>query len=47
MPTEQWSDEAIARNIEAALERNVNVDVNDITVEVDNGRVILSGVVPD
>ncbi|WP_449000988.1 BON domain-containing protein [Myxosarcina sp. GI1(2024)] len=47
VPTEQWSDEAIARNIEAALERNVNVDVNDITVEVDNGRVILSGVVPD
>ncbi len=46
VPTEQPIDEAIARDIEAALGRNINVNVEDVTVEVENGVVTLTGTVP-
>ncbi|MFP4101790.1 BON domain-containing protein [Coleofasciculus sp.] len=45
VPTEKLSDEVIARNIEAALERNFNVNVDNVTVKVSNGVVTLSGTV--
>lgn len=35
----------IARNIEAALERNFNVNVDNVTLKVSNGVVTLSGTV--
>lgn len=47
VPTDRPLDEAIARNIEAALERNINVSADDVTVKVENAVVTLSGVVPD
>jgi len=40
-------DEAIARDISAALERNANVNESRVDVEVENGVVTLSGLVPD
>ena len=40
-------DEAIARDISVALERNANVNESRVDVEVDNGVVTLSGLVPD
>lgn len=46
VPTDQPIDEAIARDIEAALGRNINVNVEDVTVEVENGVVTLTGTVP-
>lgn len=42
----KWTDELIAKNIEEALRRNLNVDVEDIDVRVDDGRVELTGNVP-
>lgn len=47
VPNEDLADEAIATDIEGALERNAYVDPNQVTVEVNNGTVTLSGVVPD
>jgi len=45
-PTEDILDETIGDEITAAMDRNANVDVNSIHVEVDKGRVVLSGEVP-
>jgi osmotically-inducible protein OsmY len=36
-------DKLIAQDIEAALERNVYVDAERVTVNVENGRVTLTG----
>lgn len=47
VPTETYHDEAIAKDVIAALERNVNVDARSIDIEVENGTVTLSGTVPD
>jgi len=47
VPTETYHDEAIAKNVIDALDRNVNIDARSIDVEVENGVVTLSGVVPD
>ncbi len=44
--TDSWADERVAEDIEAALERNGNVDVNDVEVKVSDGTVTLSGEVP-
>jgi hyperosmotically inducible periplasmic protein len=45
VPSHRIEDRAIARNIVMALERNSNVNAYDITVEVNNGRVTLTGMV--
>lgn len=46
VPTESFVDQDIAEDIEAALERNLYVVAEDITVEVENGIVTLTGTVP-
>lgn len=46
VPSQRFRDEAIAQAIERALERSINVNVNDVTVEVSDGVVTLSGMVP-
>jgi osmotically-inducible protein OsmY len=46
VPSGSFVDKDIATDIEAALERNLYVDAEDITVEVEEGRVTLSGTVP-
>ena len=45
VPTERYVDKAIAEDIEAALDRNVNIDVDLIELKVENGKVTLSGTV--
>ena len=42
-----WTDERIAKDIELAIERTFNLDVNDVTVKVVNGTVTLTGEVPN
>lgn len=43
VPEKHYVDELIARDIEAAFDRNVEINVNEIDVQVDNGHVILIG----
>jgi hyperosmotically inducible protein len=43
VPTERIEDKTIAEDIEAALERQFNIDQNLIDVKVENGQVTLSG----
>lgn len=45
--TDKWSDKVIAKDIEEALRRNLNVEVNDVDVRVGRGKVTLTGQVPD
>jgi osmotically-inducible protein OsmY len=45
-PSESFLDKDIARGIEAALERNLYVNAEKITVRVEDGRVTLTGTVP-
>lgn len=45
VPTKKSQDEEIARNIEDALERNINIKAEDVSVIVENGRVTLTGYV--
>jgi len=45
--TKKWSDETIAKDIEEAIRRNLNVDVKDVDVKVGKGKVTLTGEVPD
>lgn len=47
VPTQSYHDEAIAHGVIAALERNININTRSLNVEVENGMVILSGIVPD
>ncbi len=47
VPTRDVLDETIAENIGAALERNALIDADLITVRVEDGRVTLSGKVPN
>ncbi len=46
VPTEKFVDKAIADSIEAALDRDFNVDADLIDVRVENGKVTLTGSVP-
>jgi osmotically-inducible protein OsmY len=46
VPTEDIVDEKMAGEIVAALDRDVNVDINSVDVRVENGVVTLSGTVP-
>lgn len=47
VPSHDLLDEAIAKDIEKALERNFNVESEDVTVAVSGGVVVLSGSVRD
>ncbi|MFW6125756.1 MAG: BON domain-containing protein [Chloroflexota bacterium] len=47
VPSESIDDQRIADDIIAALERNIHTDIDSVDVEVNNGVVFLSGVVPD
>ncbi|MBE0480348.1 MAG: BON domain-containing protein [Dehalococcoidia bacterium] len=47
VPSESVTDKAIADNIMAELGRNIYIDVNDITLEVEDGFVTLYGRVPN
>jgi osmotically-inducible protein OsmY len=46
VPKQTIADESIAESIVNALDRNVNVNVDDINVAVENGTVALNGTVP-
>jgi len=46
VPTGSFIDKDIAETINDALDRNLYIDSEDITVEVEHGRVTLTGVVP-
>jgi len=43
VPTDRVEDEVIARDIEAAFDRNAIINPDDITVEVNQGTVTLGG----
>lgn len=45
VPTEKITDESIAEDVVNAIDRNRNVNVDDIDVTVSNGRVTLTGTV--
>jgi len=47
VPTQSVSDDVIAKGVMDAIERNANVRVEDVEVSVEDGRVILDGVVPN
>ena len=47
VPTQSVSDDVIAKDVMNAIERNANVWVEDVEVSVEDGRVILDGVVPN
>jgi len=47
VPTKIPEDEEIARSIENALELNTLVEAEDVNVVVENGRVTLTGFVPN
>lgn len=46
VPTGSFIDKDIAETINDALDRNLYIDSEDITVEVEHGNVTLTGVVP-
>ncbi len=46
VPTGSFIDKDIAETINDALDRNLYIDAEDITVEVEHGKVTLTGVVP-
>jgi osmotically-inducible protein OsmY len=45
-PIDDYLDQDIARDIEGALKRNLYVDAEKVTVKVEDGEVILTGIVP-
>jgi osmotically-inducible protein OsmY len=47
VPTGDVVDEEIAKDVDAALERNAMVDRDDVSVKVVDGVVVLSGEVPN
>lgn len=47
VPTEKVSDMLLAERIVAGLDRNLLVNVRNVLVEVENGRVRLSGIIPN
>lgn len=46
VPTRDTTDRSIAEDILAAVQRSMAIDVNNITLKVENGTVTLSGIVP-
>jgi osmotically-inducible protein OsmY len=47
VPTRDYVDEAIAEDIIAAIDRNINIDAECVNVKVERSVVSLSGNVPD
>ena len=47
VPTETYDDESIAASIISAIERTMNININQINVTVENGSVWVSGSIPD
>lgn len=47
VPSDQPEDELVASDIIEAIKRRGNIDMNHIQIEVDTGKVILKGRVPD
>ncbi len=47
VPTMQIADRVIADDVEAAIERRRNVNIEDLDIRVENGVVTLSGTVAD
>lgn len=45
-PTESFIDKDIAQDIENAIDRNIDLNAEDITVKVEDGKVTLTGTVP-
>jgi len=46
VPSKKITDEAIAEAVVAALDRDEQIEVEDVTVAVNNGIVTLTGEVP-
>jgi len=46
VPTKDTTDQSIAGDVQAALQRSMAVDVNNINLKVENGLITLSGIVP-
>ncbi len=46
VPTDDFMDKEIAKDIEKALDRNLYVDAENITVKVNQGEVTLTGTTP-
>jgi osmotically-inducible protein OsmY len=46
VPTESFVDKDIASEIEAALERNLYINAQKVTVKVESGKATLTGTVP-
>jgi osmotically-inducible protein OsmY len=46
VPSESFVDKDIARDIEAALGRNLHVNAEEVTVKVEDGKATLTGTVP-
>lgn len=47
VPTTKVSDEIIGQEVVKAIDRNYSIEVDDVTVTVNNGEVKLVGTVPD
>ena len=47
VPTKDYYDQEIAKEIISALDRTVDVDPDEITVKVERGKVLMSGTVPN
>lgn len=47
VPTRDYMDEAIAKDIISAIDRNINIDIEWVNVKVEGGVAILSGNVPN
>ena len=47
VPTQTIADESIGESIVSALDRNINVNVDDVNVTVENRTVALNGTVPN
>jgi len=45
VPSKHFVDELIARDIAAALDRTIDINVNDIDIQVENGNVVINGTV--
>lgn len=46
VPTKSISDELIADDIRAVIDRRIDIDIEDIDIKVENGVVTLTGTVP-
>jgi len=47
VPTENYIDKEIAHDISSAIKRNFKVNVDNLDIKVNNGKVYISGLVSD